>query len=193
MNVDDAFGHWMAGFIAGEGSFRVQRHVRGTYSCAMGVKLRVDDHAILREMMGRTGAGTIARVDAEGRANPTIMWIVQSKADCQTMVSILDRYPLRGRKQDDYAVWREAVAHWCAMPRANKWTGPADWSGMARYKALIEDARTFRMPDLPPKSGRSSPRFCKRNHPLTPGDPNVRVTADGRRFCRACAVVRAHA
>ena len=27
---------------------------------------------------------------------------------------------------------------------------------------------------------------CRKGHPMTEGDPNVRVRADGRRVCRAC-------
>lgn len=34
---------------------------------------------------------------------------------------------------------------------------------------------------------RSGPReHCRKGHPMTEGDPNVRVRGDGKRVCRAC-------
>lgn len=114
--MDDAFGHWLAGFIDGEGTFAINRQNVGreqsTYGCKLIVKLRDDDAPILEEIREKTGAGTICRKGpgSDGRTNNAqAAWQVQSRGDCLRMVEILDRYPLRAKKSRDYAVWREAV------------------------------------------------------------------------------------
>jgi hypothetical protein len=143
--MDNDFGHWLAGFIAGEGCFRVHKEkAGGYYACHFALKLRDDERPILSEIVSTTGIGHI-KADAAGRGNsqPCAVWVVQSKAECLRLVTLLDPLPLRARKAKDYAIWREAVSYWATMPRGNRWHGPRDWSQMIAYKEQIEQARAY--------------------------------------------------
>lgn len=142
---DSEFGHWLAGFIDGEGCFRVHCEKGGTYyACHFTLKLRDDDRAILEEIVERTGIGHLKPDLVRGTSKPAMVWVVQSKAECVKLVALLDQYPLRAKKRNDYAIWREAVDHWTTGPRGNRWHGPRDWTQMIAYKTAIEDARAYR-------------------------------------------------
>jgi hypothetical protein len=144
-NLHPAFGHWLAGFIAGEGNFRIHCSKSGHYySAAFAIKLRDDDSEILEEIWRRVGLGTIYRqVRRSGNSKPACVWVVQSRADCQELVEVLDNYPLRSRKAADYAIWRNAVAVWSAMPQGNRWRGPRNWGAMITLKRELESVRTY--------------------------------------------------
>lgn len=144
MVVDRDFGNWLAGFIDGEGCFRVHKEKSGGYyACHFTLKLRDDERPILEEIVERTGIGHLKPDLIRGGSKPCLIWVVQSKAACLQLVELLDRFPMRARKRKDYAVWREAVLYWPTMKRGNRWHGPRDWSRMIAYKEAIEAARAY--------------------------------------------------
>src|SRR4051812_25416446 len=60
----DGFGHWLAGFIDGEGCFRLHtlydsRYAYTYYACYFALDLRDDDTAVLEECVKRTGLGRV--------------------------------------------------------------------------------------------------------------------------------------
>lgn len=149
--VDDAFGHWLAGFIDGEGCFTIVRYRKNTsdqFGTRFALKLRDDDRVVLEEIYERVGVGSLVPDRHRGvtrpGGKPALVWKLQSKATCMALVEILDKYPLRSKKARDYAIWREAVITWNAMPslgrsRQGGGTHPLDWTRMERfYSALIE-------------------------------------------------------
>jgi hypothetical protein len=146
--MTDAFGHWLAGFIDGEGCFRIQCGLAGRrfpyYTCQFSLKQRDDDGGLLREIVERTGIGRV-RGDGtrSGNSKPCLRWCVESKADTAALVALLDRYPLRSRKRHDYAIWREAVIYRASDPRGNRWHGSRNWEPMADFKRRIEEARAY--------------------------------------------------
>lgn len=111
---DDAFLHWLAGFIDGEGCFSINGSATGrrAYSCSFDLGLREDDSAILDEMVRRLGIGKVY-YRVTGRSQCRIAtWTLRNKRDCLMLVEILDEHPLRAKKARDYAIWREAVLEW---------------------------------------------------------------------------------
>ena len=156
--VTDDFGHWLAGFMDGEGCFQVGRRVRTparaetyvVYQPTFAVSLRADDAAVLDTIWRRTGMGHVYRrgtykESGTSRACPQATWNMNGKADCLRLVELLDRYPLRSRKARDYAIWRDAVLFSVTMQRQNTRQGGVrmDWSALAALRAQLMSGRAY--------------------------------------------------
>jgi LAGLIDADG endonuclease len=116
-NVDSELdGGFAAGLIAGDGHFAIQPNNGGTsWQCFLAVRLRADDTPLLADLCRWSGAGKLYAVPARRTSRPQTNWIVQRKADCRRIVSILDRHRLLGKKQGQFAIWRRAIAAWTGM------------------------------------------------------------------------------
>jgi len=141
----DPFGHWLAGFLDGEGTFVISRHARGAYRCAVRIKLRQDDEPILVEIAEFTSCGrifTYVEREPDKRREATATWVVDRRDQCAAMVRLLDRYPLRAKKARDYAIWREAVQAW-ASARPGPRGSLATWVRMAALARQLKAVRAF--------------------------------------------------
>jgi hypothetical protein len=113
-------GRFAAGLIAGDGHLAIRPTNGGTtWQCVLAVCLRADDTPLLGELCRWSGAGMLQAVPAYRTSQPQTNWIVQRQADCLRMVSILDRYPLLGKKLGQYEIWREAIVAWTG-PRSDR-------------------------------------------------------------------------
>lgn len=151
--MDDAFGHWLAGFIDGEGSFSIARQKRNgyyTYAPNFQLKVRIDDREIVERIEREAGFGwpCYPKRRELGNTQAQIGWGVTSKADCVRLVELLDRFPLRAKKARDYAIWREAVLAYAATIRSRNGavSGHADWSALETARAELVEVRRFREP-----------------------------------------------
>jgi hypothetical protein len=142
----DAFGHWLAGFIDGEGSFSVRRafladgRTVANYSPRFELGLRADDGPILEKIRGTLAIGAVYG-HVTGRSGCHVRrWYVGSKADCMVLVDFLDRYPLRSKKAADYVLWREAVQLW--QGTGGRW-GNFDWTRIAEIRDLLMAGRSY--------------------------------------------------
>ena len=106
--IDPEFGHWFAGFVAGEGSFNITPN-RGAWQCTFTIALRDDDIAILYEIQSELGIGQVYQRKKQGKSNPQVEWKVGSLDECLRLIHVLDRFSLRARKAKDYHIWRRAV------------------------------------------------------------------------------------
>lgn len=146
-DVDPEFGHWLAGFVDGEGCFQILKRTGGAhrgYRCRFVMALRADDGAILEEIRARTGLGTIYRRVAKARPADAPQWRfeVNTKESCLALVRLLDRHPLRAKKARDYALWREAVLEWqMVAPRGPGRRG--DWSRFRDLKEMLNEDKKF--------------------------------------------------
>jgi hypothetical protein len=143
--TDDAFGHWLAGFIDGEGCFKITRISRSvTYRCQFSLGVRVDDLATLEAVRDRLGFGSIYRFPGRRESNTraSARWDIINKRDGRALVDLLDRFPLRSKKARDYAIWREAMLLWWTY-RGNRWHRDGPWDRIAELKAELERARRF--------------------------------------------------
>ena len=152
VDLDPAFGHYLAGFIDGEGSFRVAENNGGrSLCCRFSIKLREDDRDILVEAKQRLGIGTLLRDTSQGThrtSKPSARWQVYDRPGCLKLVAVLDAYPLRAKKARDYAIWREAVFEWGRVGGVRSgYAGPANWGRMRELKAQIEEVRRYRVPE----------------------------------------------
>lgn len=106
--IDPGFGHWFAGFVAGEGSFNITSN-RGAWQCTFAIALRDDDVAMLYEIQNQLGFGSVYPRKSQGKSNPQVEWKVGSLDECLRLIHVLDQFSLRPRKSKDYYVWRRAV------------------------------------------------------------------------------------
>jgi hypothetical protein len=111
--ISEAEGHFIAGFIEGEGHFGIAEANGGqSFRCLMSLRLRDDDVALVEWLRARTGVGTLRAVAARSTSNPQVQWLVQTQAGCRTLVEMLTRCEMRGRKAREFEIWRRAVALW---------------------------------------------------------------------------------
>jgi hypothetical protein len=141
--IDPGFGHWLAGFIDGEGCFLVHNKPNGpSHHCLFRIGLHADDEPILEEIRDRLGSGSVwGHTPPSCPTSPRAMWTVNRKQECIHLVEFLDRYPLRAKKARDYAIWREAVTEWTTKYPGGK---DQDWAKMAALKAELAAGRPLR-------------------------------------------------
>jgi hypothetical protein len=109
---------WLAGFVDAEGCFQIRPNNRGTtWTCALAVKVRDDDAALVVDLHRSTGLGCVRPVAAHAGSKPQVDWTIQSKDECAAFAALVRKHPLRGRKRLDAQIWSEAVATWAASPR----------------------------------------------------------------------------
>lgn len=148
MNVDPAFGHWLAGFTDGEGCFLIN-HYRKTYSCAFSIQLRADDNNVLEHIQEQLGFGRLflhTSVNKSNR-NPRSVFHVSTKDGCVLLRNLFLTYPLRAKKARDFEIWTEALDFWLTVYRRHDDNGrmiPWDnWTVMAEAKERLELNRKF--------------------------------------------------
>jgi hypothetical protein len=132
-DFDPNFGHWLAGFIAGEGCFAISKNGAGSFHCEFSLNLRDDDRVILDEIQERTGIGVVLSLAASGTSRPQARWIIRNKQMCLALVDLLDRFSLRAKKGRDYAIWRQAVWSWNARGQEE----------LNQYAEQLHEARTY--------------------------------------------------
>lgn len=116
--IDDLFGTWLAGFTAGEGCFLINKDTRRNkhinYTCRFVITLRDDDSPILEEIHKTLGIGIIRDLPAHPgnprNAQPQTTFRVLTINDCAKLVELFEKYPLRAKKQQDFSIWKLAVA-----------------------------------------------------------------------------------
>lgn len=140
--VTPELGHWLAGFLDGEGCFSIQRPYGGKrFSCRMSVNLRQDDQPLLVEIHALTGLGRLCFKPSSKfhKGNPQIGWTVSSRADCAHLVEILDIYRLRSKKARDYEIWRTAVRELLSVKDLETY----DWGYLRELHERITEVRKF--------------------------------------------------
>jgi hypothetical protein len=144
---DSDFGHWLAGFIDGEGCFELVPLKGGRlYTARFNLTCRDDELETLEAIRKRTGFGSIYRAHnrrSKTKANPVARWSINGKPSVAALIALLDRHPLRAKKARDYAIWREAALLWLAYrgDRFNRAAAP--WAEMARLKQEMQAGRAY--------------------------------------------------
>lgn len=111
--TEDEIGQFVAGFVSGVGSFFVT--ARPAYArhkavlhvvCGFSVKVQAEDRELLELLRDALGVSAALHDLPRGQA----MLMVRKASDLtEGVIPFFDRYPLRGRQRDSYAVWREVV------------------------------------------------------------------------------------
>ncbi len=114
----DAFGHWLSGFVDGEGCFLLRlmkgrKHFTGSPRFQIG--LRSDDLQILRDIKSFWGIGTITfgHIKSPGiktNERNACNYRIQSIKDVtKIVIPHFEKYPLRAKKQRDFLIWRQGA------------------------------------------------------------------------------------
>jgi hypothetical protein len=101
----------------------------------MTLAVRDDDEDLLFALAQSSGVGVVRR--KEGRGHPQSAWVVYRKDEAAKLAGFLDQHPLRTRKRQDFAVWRDAVRAWTRdeVDRAGR---------MHELRSAIREARVYR-------------------------------------------------
>ena len=117
LEVPDDFGHWLAGFVDGEGCFLilVKTGDRCIW-CQLQIHLRDDDKNILHQIKEITGVGNIDKRSNQRRRDEGILewnaitWRVQRIGDIiHVIIPLFEKYPLRAKKRRDFVLWARAA------------------------------------------------------------------------------------
>jgi LAGLIDADG endonuclease len=114
----DAFGHWLSGFVDGEGHFclyhlRHKKYRHGSYMTAhFDMAVRDDDSDIIGEIREFWNAGTCCfpKPRPGCKENGKIRFSVSRVSDLvNTVIPHFEKYPLRAKKRRDFLVWKQGV------------------------------------------------------------------------------------
>jgi hypothetical protein len=147
--MDNSFGHWLAGFVDGEGSFLITKFgSSGRVHCSFRIALHYKDAPILREIAERTGLGRITMQKCPSQKSAGVQWTVGRKAECLALVELFEKYPLRAKKRRDFEIWARAVRLHNEMSQGNQHTTPNDYSEMGALRRELRAGRPNRGPKM---------------------------------------------
>lgn len=123
---DEPFGEttlnpwYVTGLVDGEGYFSVMTNIggRGGIGLKFGMKLRADDKELLDNIrnffkcgkiyLGSNGSEILRDKHYRRNAKPAYQYEIFRKEDIENIViPFFDNYPLQGKKQNDFLIWRE--------------------------------------------------------------------------------------
>jgi hypothetical protein len=163
----DAFGHWLSGFVDGEGCFRLAfveqvNKGRPTPDAVFSILLRADDLPILQLIQSYFGTCRIysTRYSKNPNANPAFKLTTTNISDTSNaIVPHFERYPLRAKKARDFEIWKRGVAFISSIVTRPKtggtWQrGGRRWSDaeLEHFTALcvaLKAQREFKAPVIP--------------------------------------------
>ena len=145
LNIDPLWCAWFSGLIDGEGCFCIHKKPIGFgISAHLEIRMRVDETPYLKMICNTLHCGTLSfsKDKRGGNYNPTSKISIASISDVvNIIIPILDRYPLRMKKQHDYKIWREAamLIHLSAHLNSNR-------DRVLELKRMLSDVRKYRSP-----------------------------------------------
>lgn len=142
--LSDPEAHTLAGLLDAESHLGIGPNNGGAgWRCLCAVNLRDDDQEVLVGYRDKLGLGHLTPIAARGRSRPQVRWTIASKLECRLLTEVLDAHPLRGRKQREYEVWREATILWASTGQG---AGPRVRARLATLAEYIRAERTYRTP-----------------------------------------------
>lgn len=155
LEIEEADGYWLAGFVSGDGYFLAgEREKDGAHwpEMAFGINMRKDELPLLVELQKLLG-GIGSKLCYEGhwpspsrdyRSKPFARWTVRDLGQLyHIIIPLFEKFPLRGRKAAHFVAWKETVqfAYRQRSLRRGKSYSNEFWE---RYRALVKDFRATR-------------------------------------------------
>jgi hypothetical protein len=142
--LSDTEAHTLAGLLDAESHLAIGPSNGGSiWRCLCRVTLRDDDQDILLGYRDKLGLGHLVPVAARGGSRPQACWTIVSKLECRLLTEVLDAHPLRGRKQREYEIWREATILWASTGQG---AGPGVRARLAELAEYLRAERIYRAP-----------------------------------------------
>jgi len=164
--LDDAFGNWLAGFTAGEGTFSfLIRKIQGAkykFHPRFSISLRNDDAPILFQVAETLGCGYVRTdQDRARKKTPMAVYLCDDIGSLYNIiVPLFEHYPLRAKKARDFAIWKEAITLMFQITRRPKINTRWGWfprytkeekAQLSHYTQLLKNVRAYQAeePNLP--------------------------------------------
>lgn len=138
----DTFGHWIAGFVDGEGSFNIGHSAQygSTYWCSFKLSQRDDDAAIIYQIHDAwCQIGNLTTLAPRGASAPQIVLTVNKLDECELLRDFFIEYPLRAKKARDLEVWSRGLAEL----RQWRTSRDYDWSRMRELRNQLVNGRLY--------------------------------------------------
>lgn len=137
--IDNDFGHWLAGFTDGEGCFTAV-FIRQCLYAQFRIHCRADDK-ILRHIHKILNIGNLYFYKTDNQVNPMLSLCVGSLKDCQKIITLFDKYPLRAKKARDFEIWKEIINEQVK-------NGTRSTPRLCALKQALSDIKKYDVPDM---------------------------------------------
>ena len=146
-SIPESFGHWLAGFVDGEGCFYAYTRKTKTYrTCMVGleIKLRADDLPLLIMIQETLGTGNIVHRKYKPPDKPQVRLRVGKVMDLKKIIiPLFNKYPLLSKKKRDFSIWKRAVE----LAYISKTSGglPDElWAEYSQHCEQLREGREYR-------------------------------------------------
>lgn len=111
LQIPKSFGHWLAGFVDGEGCFYAGwKRSCGERALRFSLNIRKDDSAVLEKIISILKVGAIKSRPNRNGSNSQLVYEVRRLSDLRhVIVPLFENYPLRAKKANDFNIWKELV------------------------------------------------------------------------------------
>jgi hypothetical protein len=126
---------FLGGFFSGEGCFLLSP----THAQAV-INMRADERSLLEQFRGGMGLGRIYQSRPGPPCNPAARWTVGRQSELASLIEVLDRAILRGRKRREFEAWRVGAEEFIAARRAGR---KRDLQRIEQAMQALREARRF--------------------------------------------------
>jgi hypothetical protein len=114
----DNWGAWFSGLVDGEGHFGIAKHTQNNgYVPLFQVGLRIEEEPVIREIHQQMKCGDVYVVPKTYKNKygqniaPKVIYNIRKFSDCIKLTDLLDAYPLRTNKKEDYTIWKMFIEY----------------------------------------------------------------------------------
>jgi hypothetical protein len=104
---------FVSGFCESAAAFTFSRNSQSSVALYFAVKAKQGDAELITQLKNFFSAGRVYQVRGRSkqspaeRASPTLYYRISRAQELANVIDHFDRYPLKGKKQKAYLVWRE--------------------------------------------------------------------------------------
>jgi len=140
LGMSDSFGSWLSGFMDAEGCFTITTRLSGsgryTAECRVSIELHSCEENLLWQIKNRVGVGNVCR----RRIRLGAIWQICSIKDhIEVTIPLFEKYPLRAKKKNDFAIWAQVVR----LVHAKEHRTKSGYQEVLRLKQELDKSRKY--------------------------------------------------